>query len=262
MPIAQKRTRASLWKDVIFALLLRQLSSKFNDKIGVSWLIIQPVLFILALSLLRGSLDGGNSKGIPTFVFMMLGFVTVLQFLSSWTSVSSAIQKDKPLYAFRQVVPFASIVSTALIELIANVIIMSSLCMACYLLKIDLQLAEPLKVLLYLVEIQFIAFSLGIIFGIARMFVQEIVKIEQLIQRPLIFISGTFFTLSDMPESTWKYFTWNPLLHAVELSRGYSYESFELVSAISSTYLHVWTLTAIFLSLSVYIVFWKQAISR
>lgn len=262
MPKVLKRSRLELWQDVIFALLIRQLNSKFNDKFGVSWLILQPVSFVLALSFLRGRLDGGDSHGIPTFVFMMLGFVTVLQFLSSWSNVSACIGKDKPLYAFRQVVPFASIISTALIELVTNIIVMSSLCMFCYILNIDLRVDDPLYVLLFLFEIQLIAYSMGIGFGLAKLFIQEISKVEQLLQRPLIFISGAFFTLQDFPEEVWPYLTWNPILHAVELSRGHSYPSFEVATAISTTYLHIFTLSALFLSLSLYIIFWKRAISR
>jgi len=258
----QRRSRLELWSDVIFALLIRQLTSKFNDKFGVSWLIIQPVSFILVLSLLKGRLGDSANNGIPTFVFMMLGIVTVFQFLSSWGSVSSVIKKDKPLYAFRQVLPIASILTTIFIELITKIVVMSVLCFSCYILKINLQVSDPLRVFLYLLEIQLIAFSIGMIFGISKLFVGEISKLEQLLKRPLIFISGAFFTLSELPEAAWPYLTWNPILHAVELARGHSYPSFEIVSAISSTYLHLFTLTVMFIALALYFIFWKKAVSR
>jgi capsular polysaccharide transport system permease protein len=256
-----KRSRLKLWQDVIFALFIRQIRTKFNDKFGVAWLILQPVSFVVVMSMFRGNIDG-DVHGIPTFVFMMLGFVTVLQFTQTWSSVSRSMQQDRPLYAFRQVQPISSILTIALIEITSNILVMFCLCIICLFLNINLGLYNPIFVLIYLFEIQLIAISLGVIFGITNFFIPEINKIESLLQRPLLFISGTFFTLEDMPEASWPYLTWNPLLHAIELARDASYLSFTKVEVISASFLHIVVLILLFLSLSIYAVFWKRAISR
>lgn len=59
----------TIWGDVIFAIFLREIKSKFNDKLGVSWSVISPVAFIMILSLMRGKMDGGETHGVPTFFF-------------------------------------------------------------------------------------------------------------------------------------------------------------------------------------------------
>ena len=38
------------WRGVIFALFLRELQSKFNDKFGLGWAFLEPFAFIFALS--------------------------------------------------------------------------------------------------------------------------------------------------------------------------------------------------------------------
>jgi capsular polysaccharide transport system permease protein len=78
--------------------------------------------------------------------------------------------------------------------------------------------------------------------------------------RPLIFISGVFFSLQDLPKNTWKYFDWNPILHAVELSRQAVYSSFGAVG-VSHAYLSLVTISIITLSLCLYVALWKKAIS-
>ncbi|WP_196137725.1 ABC transporter permease [Aliikangiella sp. G2MR2-5] len=262
MPVALKRSRLELWRDVIFALFIRHLRSRFNDKFGISWLIIQPVIFILVLSSLRGRLTGEEVHGIPVFIFMLLGMGVVVQFLSIWSSISTCIRKDKPLYAFRQVIPFASFITSAILEIISYIIVLLILFMIAILLGFHVTIDNPLLFILYLLEVQMIALAVGLIFSVGQLFVIEVNKLQALLQRPMIFVSGAFFTLSDIPQEAWPYLAWNPVLHAVELARGAAYESFVPVSAISSTYLHVFTLSISFLALSIYTVCWRRMISR
>ena len=262
MPTVIKRSRFELWQDVIFALLVRKLSSKFNDKFGVSWLIVQPVLFISLLSMLRGRLGGNEVHGIPVFVFMLFGMTTILQFLSGWTAVSRSIHRDRPLYAFRQVLPLASVASEVLIELVTFIIVLIILFVIALLIGLNLQFDNLLGVVFYLIEIQVLSYGLGLIFAVLNSFVGEIAKLQRLMQKPMIFISGAFFTLSDLPEEAWPYLTWNPVLHAVELVRGSAYQSFPVVPVVSPTYLHITTLSILFLGLALYFVNWKRMISR
>jgi capsular polysaccharide transport system permease protein len=49
-----KRNKWEIWRDVIFALFVREIRTGFNDKIGISWSVIQPVVFIFILSFVRG----------------------------------------------------------------------------------------------------------------------------------------------------------------------------------------------------------------
>ncbi|TOH27581.1 hypothetical protein CGI84_21695 [Vibrio parahaemolyticus] len=99
------------------------------------------------------------------------------------------------------------------------------------------------------------------LFGLAEQFVQELAKVKSLIQRPLFFISGVFFSLQDMPKDFWPYLNWNPVLHAIELSREAVYPTYGAVG-VSNFYLGMSTLFLLSLALFSYQAFWKQAISR
>lgn len=260
MARVNKRSSFKIWQDVIFALFLREIRSKFNDKLGLGWAVMQPVLFIMVLSILRGKLEGGTTHSMPTFIFMVYGISNILFFNTTLSSVSNAIKKNKALFAFRQVQPLSAIISTALLELIIQAFILFLIYILIYIFRIEIRMDNALIMVVCTLQIWLIAVSLGIIVGVLKFFVPEIDKVRSLAMRPLIFISGVFFSLQDLPKNTWKYFDWNPLLHALELSRQAVYSSFGAVG-VSHLYLSSITMCTLTLSLCLYTVFWKRAIS-
>jgi capsular polysaccharide transport system permease protein len=106
-----------------------------------------------------------------------------------------------------------------------------------------------------------ISVSIGMIFGIIECYVVEVKKVRSFLSRPLLFISGVFFSLQDIPREYWYLVDWNPLLHGIELSRFALYSTYTDIG-VSVTYLAKVTLYSLFLSLIVYVGFWRQAISR
>lgn len=260
MAQVQNRSRLSIWLDVIFALFIRGMQSRFNDKFGISWAIIQPVSFIFILSFIRGAMNGAETHTMPTFVFMVYGIVCLQFFITTLTSSAKALQKDKPLFAFRQVVPISSFIATALFEYIVKLVVIVVLVVIMWFLDIELVLKDPLTVIINFTLLWLLAMSLGIIFAISTAFFPEVDKIREMAQRPMLFISAVFFSLQDVPQEYWVYLDWNPLLHAIELSRQAAYPSFGAVG-VSQSYLYGCTLVICFLSLVIYKRYWKQAIS-
>lgn len=261
MAEVRKRSRLNVWQDVIFAIFLREIKSKFNDKVGISWALINPLIFIFALSFMRSALGGPITHTMPTLIFMMFGMLIIQLFLSTFSSVSSSIKKNKALFAFRQVQPISAVLATGIFELLVTIVVIVVLLIIIYLLGGDFQLDDPLMVLFYVFIVWLISVSLGIIFAIGKAFVEELSKLESLLLRPMFFISGIFFSLQDIPKEYWPYLDWNPFLHAVELARDAAYPTFG-AQGVSVGFLLIFTLTSLFLSLSCYRVFWKQVLSQ
>lgn len=249
------------WKNVLFALFLRELQSKFNDKFGLSWALIEPFMFIFVISYGRSFLLGDDVHGVPVFMFMFLGFLGLMTFTSILGSASTAIKRSKPLFAFRQVQPLSPVITSTLMEAIvkAGVIILGIIAM--YVLDIDGAVADPL--LLFSLVILLFAFgaSIALLFAIAASFVPEIDKLKQMITRPLMFVSAVFFSLQDIPKEFWPYFTWNPLLHLIELARFACYPSYGH-EGVDFQYVLNCALVGLFLSLSCYHLTWKRVLSR
>ncbi|MEZ9657996.1 ABC transporter permease [Vibrio sp. 10N.261.52.F3] len=261
MAKVKKRSTLQVWGDVIFALFLREVKSKSKDKFGIAWTVVSPVMFIFILSFMRGRMDGGETHGIPTFWFMVYGMILVQFFLGLIGSVSGAIKKNKPLYAFRQVQPISSVVAIASLECLIKVFVVVTIGIVAFYLGLWSSIDDPLQVILNIFRVGLLSSSLGLLFGLASCFVPEVDKLRQLAMRPMFFISGIFFSLQDIPREFWPYLTWNPLLHAVELTRYAAYQPYGN-AGVSYFFLDGVILVLCFSALAVYQVSWKQAISR
>lgn len=261
MALVKKRSTLKIWGDVIFAIFLREIKSKFSDKLGISWSVISPVAFIMILSLLRGKMDGGDTHSVPTFFFMVYGMVLVQMFLATVSSVSSSFSVNKSLFAFRQVQPISSTIAIAGFELLTKLFVLIVIYGIAYFLKMELVLDNSLLMLKCFIQVWLIATSLGLMFALGRSFIPELEKLRALAMKPMFFISGIFFSLQDIPREYWYLLDWNPLLHAVELTRFAAYSSYGS-AGVSHSYLNLCTLLLVVASLVGYQNFWKQAISR
>nr|WP_086937675.1 ABC transporter permease [Thaumasiovibrio occultus] len=256
-----KRSAVRIFSDVIFAIFLREIKSTFTDKFGLSWALISPMIMITAMVVIRNPFDGGNTHSMPTAFFVVYGVVLVQFFLGAFEKTSNAIQKNKPLYAFRQVQPISSVLAISFFELLNKIVLLAFLALLAYLFKFAPEVTNPLALLLIVFKVWVLSVSIGLLFSLSACFVPEVNKVKAILTRPMFFISGIFFSLQDIPRKYWVYVDWNPLLHAVELARFYAYPAYGSVG-VSAFYLNITTLTTLTLALCCYQISWKQAISR
>ena len=261
MALVKKRSTLKVWGDVIFAILLREVKSKFSDKFGIAWAIISPVIFIMGMSYFRGRLDGGETHTIPTFFFMLYGMILIQFFIGLVGSTSGAIKKNKQLFAFRQVQPISSVIGIALFDFLVKIFVVLFLTVICFFLHFEIKVDDPITVIIIFIQVWVISSSLGLLAGIVTSFIPEFAKIQGLLMRPMFFISGIFFSLQDIPKEYWHYLDWNPFLHAVELTRYAAYPSYGDVG-VSVFYLDMFTVCSVFLALACYHISWKKVISR
>jgi capsular polysaccharide transport system permease protein len=256
-----KRNKWEVWRDVIFALFAREIKTTFNDKLGISWSVLSPIAFILMLSFLRGRMDGGDTHTIPTFVFMAYGLLLIQMFLETLQAGSSAVKKNKALYTFRQVQPISAVLAASIFLLLVKIFVMMGIYILMSFMHIEINIDNPLLLMSNFALLWILAFMIGLLFGILSLYLPELSKIQTLLSRPLFFISGTFFSLQDIPREYWWLLDWNPILHAIELTRYAAYTSYQ-DHGVSSGFLSLVVLCTSFISLSVYYSQWRQAISR
>ena len=256
-----KRNKWEVWRDVIFALFAREIRTGFNDKLGISWALINPIVFIFVLSFIRGRMDGGDTHGVPTFVFMAYGLIYIQMFLNTLQSCAGALKKNKALFAFRQVQPISAVIAAAMFELLIKTFVLIGIFIIMFFLGIETSIADPLLMLYCFVSLWWLAVMFGLLFVILIAYVPEVSKLMNLVTRPLFFISGTFFALQDFPREYWHYLNWNPILHAIELTRYAAYPAYG-DEGVSVGFLSIVTLITTFFALSIYYANWRQAISR
>lgn len=256
-----KRNNWAIWRDVIFALFVREIRTSFNDKLGLAWAVVNPLAFIFMLSYIRGRMDGGETHTIPTFEFMMYGMLLIQLFLDVFMNSSNSIKKNKALFAFRQVQPISSLLASGTFYFLVKLTVYILVLAIMYFLGMEFRIDDPLSIMINAVALWLIAMSLGLLVAIFQCYVPEVSKVQGILVRPLFFISGVFFSMQDVPSEYWHYLDWNPILHCIELSRHAAYQTYSS-EAVSEFYLFNSALVLLFFALSVYHISWKQAISR
>ncbi len=246
---------------MIFAIFLRDIKSKFNDKFGISWSIVSPLSFILVMSLIRGGVDGHQTHTMSTFFFMVYGMMQIQLFLMTFSAVALSISRNKALFAFRQVKPISAVISSAVFEMLVKIFVFFVVLIIAFFLNMEIRLDDLLMLIICFLQLWVFAASLGIIFAIFRAFIPEIEKVRGMLVRPLFFISGVFFSLKDIPKEYWPYLNWNPILHSIELTRDAAYSSYQ-ADGVSYFYVNFSCFAVLLIALSLYKVFWKSAISR
>lgn len=254
------RHNLSNWRTVIFALYLRELQSRFNDKLGFAWAFFEPFLYIFAFSYLRGLIQSNDAHGIPLLVFMMVGMVAIQSFITTLNATANSITKNKPLYAFRQVQPIASVITALFLELIIKCGVIVLLFVALYFLDQMFTIDNPLLLLFLFVLLWIFTFSVGLTFSVIETKVPELSKLRSTLTRPLFFVSCVFFSLQDIPQAFWPWLTWNPLVHIIELARYACFTEYG-DKGVSVEFAVAITLALLFFSCCLYHVTWKKLLA-
>ncbi|MDC8832676.1 ABC transporter permease [Alteromonas gilva] len=250
-----------MWRTVCFALFLRELQSQFNDKLGLAWAFVEPFLLVFGLAYIRSVISSSDVHGVPIMIFMMVGMITIQSFITPLNKVANAFTKNKPLYAFRQVQPIAGLLVSVFIEYAIKAIVVVLSIVALYLLDLTFEVHDALLLLTLFHLLWLMTFSMSCLFGIAMTYHPEVKKVINIFTRPLFFISCVFFSLQDIPKEYWHWFTWNPLVHIIELARYACYESYG-DEGISFAYPLEFTLVVTFFAVSLYHITWKGLLSR
>ncbi len=256
----KKRTLSQQWYDVVVAMFYREIRRRFNDRLGVGWAVFSPLVFIIGFSFARGLRDGGETYGMPTFLFVLVAMILVNLFLTTFSGVSKVIAKTKKLYIFRGVRPIAAIIAVAVFELYITLLVCILSILVLYLLGIGLVISYPLILLLAIFSVWIGAVSLGTLFTLGKSFVPELARLQTIVSRPIFFISGIFFSLQDIPRDYWYVLDWNPLLHLVEWAR-FAVEPSYSTSGVSLQYPVLVMLFIMAAAISFYKMHWKRAIS-
>lgn len=256
-----KRNKWEIWRDVIFALFTREIRTGFSDKLGLSWALVNPIAFIFVLSFIRGRMNGGETHSVPTFVFMAYGLIFIQTFLQTFNGCTGSVKKNKALFAFRQVQPLSAVIASGLFELLVKFFVITGIFLVMFFMGTEISIDNPLLLLVNILLLWWFSVMLGLFFGILILYIGEIQKLLNLFTRPLFFISATFFSLQDIPREYWYLLDWNPILHAIELTRYAAYHAYGS-EGVSLAYLSGCTLITTFLAMTVYYTNWRQAISR
>lgn len=255
-PAPPQRTSFRIFVDSFVALFLRTMKARFGtQRFGYLLAVLEPLFYIVLMRgsrLLAGRGGGflGEEAGVDGFFYHAIGIISFFIFMRVFNSCLGAINSTTALFNYRQLKPIDSILVTAVIEVGLMLTLFSVIVMILVLIDHKVE-ADDLLMFLTAASLLFLlGVGLGLLADVYTAKSPALRKFVEIINRPLLFMSGAFFTMQDLPAVIKPYIVWNPILHGVDLCRG------ALLSAYDSPgdwiYLLTWVLASLWFGLAAY----------
>ena len=216
------------------------------------------LLFIgmrVGFQFLFAGLAGLASDAVTSYfnviIFMAAGFTIYFPFRQLAIQALSGLKLRSPLY-YKRIEPLDILLALSINNIRALATLTLGLMALVWALTWSFRMDSPGLAL----WIYFLTVLMAIGFGICLVFLGKYNKfitrlIKRILNRILIFTSGLFFAIFEIPEYTRPFVTWNPVLHAVELFR-YSLNNEYPIPGISLSYLTWCSLILLGFSLVLY----------
>lgn len=248
------RSHIQIQRDVIYALLLRELASMFGkSRGGFMWVLVEPVAHIVVPVVTFGFIRQRMVPGVEYPVFLVYGFLSFLFFKSICLQVLDGVDAAQRLVAYRQVqmldVFIAKLLAFAAVQTIVFVLVLMGLALLGY----DVLPARPIELAGVVALTIMLAFGLGLMFAAIVSHIPDVRAVIKILFMPLYFVSGILFPVTRFPDDWVRLLSVNPVLHLVELSRAMALDGFEAMAYLSIVY----PVTLAFVSTAIGLMFYR-----
>ena len=214
------RNSLQIMNDTVHALLMREIKTRFGTKhLGYFWAIAEPVAAVAVMGLIFTLIGRSSVANIPVVLFLFTAMLPFNLFSKLLNQLTPAVSANKALLVYRQVSVIDPIITRILIELVTYLLVYCIVFSFLAWLGFDVLPADFLKVLTASVLLALMAIGLGLILCSAMSYWQDAKKVVSIITRPLFFVSGVLYSATMIPPQYWYLLDWNPIFHAIELSR-------------------------------------------
>jgi len=248
----KKRDPYKIFFDVVRALLLREIQTRFGTKkLGYLWAVLDPISTILVFSIIKELLHSKAMQGISYPVFLTSSLIAYYMFKNIATKSMSAFEANKGLFVYKQVKPFDTLVSRYILEIFISGVVFTILLFIGWYIGLDVECKNILGVILAYIWISIFGFSLGIFFAVVGFFYENFKKIISMLFLPLFFLSALFYTIDSLPPIVREILLYNPLVHFMEMIHGNYFYPLN-TNYVDYGYMLLWTLLPLYFGLWLY----------
>jgi len=231
------RSHFQIQRDVIYALLLRELSSSFGkSRGGFFWAMVEPVAHLLVPVLIFTFIRVRLIPGVEYPVFLVYGFLPFLLFKVICLQIVNGMNAAKGLLAYRQVLLMDVFIAKAIAYAVIQAIVFTIVLTALALFGFEVLPPRPVEFAAVLALTVIFAFGLGLVLAAITSLVPDARSMVSIMFMPLYFLSGILFPVTRFPDEWMRIMAINPVLHLVELSRSMGVESYDPFKYLSLAY--------------------------
>jgi len=218
---------------------------------GYFWAVVEPSVQILIFTFIHAAIGTSNS-GYDIAVFIAVGFLAFNFFKNIMISCMNSFDANKALFNYRQVRPIHTVFSRVLVEFLIFVFVSSFFLFIGLYFDFDCSVENLLNTILLVLWFVLFGTSLGLFFAVIVSFYETFKKVVNLSTMPLMFTSGLFYSLKDLPSTVQDILLYNPVLHFVEAIHA-SYINVLDDRFVDYKYMALWTIIPLFCALYLYI---------
>lgn len=252
-PKVSRRSSGGIVRDSLYAFALREIRDRFGrSRWGYLWAIAQPIIFMLGFYAIRMALGRGRDTiyDVNGMYFFWLGLVPFFMFMNGLHRGMGSTRAYRALFQFRQVQPIDVIFVRVLFEFVTMIVVFTILISGFAWFGAKISVDDVLGFVAVLALLFAFTFGITLCAEICVILMPDSRQIINIIERPLLFLSGTFYTIDHVPPNARQYLLWNPLLHGVDLARGTMLAKYDPIG--SWVYLLGCTLAVLALGLLLY----------
>jgi capsular polysaccharide transport system permease protein len=214
---------------VVHALVMRETRTRFGaHQLGYIWALIEPLFWVITFYWIFTLMGRSVTYGMDIVTFITTGIIPFLLFRQTLAQAHTAIPANKALLYYPQIRPLDLVMARTSLEIATLVTVFAIIMGGHALYTGELIIEKPLTVLIGLLLAGLLGASLGLFFSILSMYSKIVNRLVPMMNRPLFFTSGLFFTANQLPTNVRELLLWNPILHTVEMVRDgwfYTYEA-------------------------------------
>ena len=228
-PLPQ-RPPGRIFRSSVWAFVLRDLKSRYlTTRLGLLWAVADPAAVLFIFVAIHGVISGeeGAIHGASSAEFFFWGVLPYFMFAHAVSGATGAIRASQGLLSYRQIQPMDVVIARVLIEWAVLMLVAVLTGFGWWLAGNEVEIDDWLGVELYLMALALIGFAYGFLAEVVSTVVPDMRRIFGLSMRPMLFISGLFFTMDMIPWGAEKYLVWNPVLHFVDLARGAALKGYD-----------------------------------
>jgi capsular polysaccharide transport system permease protein len=214
---------------VVYALVLRETRTRFGkNRLGYLWAVIEPLLVIGTFAwLMSEGLRHSTPPGMTVLSFLATGFIPYHFFNDINARLSGATRSNRPLLYYPRVLPIDLLWARFLLEFSTQFAVFLIILGGDALYYERLTLDSVPLLLTGLFCAAGLGAGVGVLISALGTMYPVVDRIEGALFRPMMFISGIWFTANELPVDIRELLMWNPVLHCTELVRDGWFTSYQ-----------------------------------
>lgn len=196
-----------------------------NAIIGLMLNILQTIIFVMAFYFMFTVLGlRGNAIRGDFLLYIMTG---IFLFISHTKSVAAVVKAEGPASAMMKHAPMNTVVAicaSALSALYIQVLTIMVVLFLYHMIFNPIEIHQPIGALAMVILSWFSGVAVGTVFLALKPWFPGLVNIlVQIYSRANMIASGKMFVANSLPSYLLVMFDWNPLFHAIDQARGFTF---------------------------------------